>query len=238
MLKPCSSEDIVGADKPDEHVLSVIPLARTCRTIYAELDYFQPFYNFNHFAFGVGTDLCKYLAAITPSRRQAVRQTRLETFTFIVSFCSLHEYEEILKYLDRCLEFFSGYFRNATLRWFQLQNLEQEDETINTSAEDINEAWEAHRRRLGTDKPEWFKQLNDPILTRDALFAVEDLDILRTEDGFHFLKYVGDDPGDDPGEQEEIRKLRFYKGYWEQIAKEWDDYRESVMRRVRVSPGA
>ncbi|KAI0112918.1 hypothetical protein F4814DRAFT_419984 [Daldinia grandis] len=52
--------------------LTVVSLARACRTIYAELEHFQPFYKVNQFSFVQLSELRKYLAAITPSRRQAI----------------------------------------------------------------------------------------------------------------------------------------------------------------------
>lgn len=54
--------------------LTVVSLARVCRTIYAELEYFQPFYKVNQFSFMQLSELRKYIAAITPSRRQAIRR--------------------------------------------------------------------------------------------------------------------------------------------------------------------
>ncbi|KAI1417214.1 hypothetical protein F5Y13DRAFT_202736 [Hypoxylon sp. FL1857] len=52
--------------------LTAVCLSRTCRLIYADLEYYCPFYQVNRFAFFRFCDLNTYLAAITPRRRQNI----------------------------------------------------------------------------------------------------------------------------------------------------------------------
>lgn len=47
----------------------VVPLSYTCRAIYAELQYYCPFYKVNTFRFSQPHVLIEYLVAITPQRR-------------------------------------------------------------------------------------------------------------------------------------------------------------------------
>ncbi|OTA58681.1 hypothetical protein K449DRAFT_424368 [Hypoxylon sp. EC38] len=51
---------------------TVVPLSYTCRAIYAELQYFCPFYKVNTFLFRSASGIHKYLAAITPQRRRNI----------------------------------------------------------------------------------------------------------------------------------------------------------------------
>ncbi|OTA95391.1 hypothetical protein M434DRAFT_28894 [Hypoxylon sp. CO27-5] len=60
-----------------EHVdrrvkLTVVPLSYTCRAIYADLQYFCPFYKVNTFLFTNASRIHEYLAAITPQRRRNI----------------------------------------------------------------------------------------------------------------------------------------------------------------------
>ncbi|KAI0109375.1 hypothetical protein F4776DRAFT_674796 [Hypoxylon sp. NC0597] len=51
---------------------TVVPLSYTCRAIYAELQYYCPFYKVNTFTFQEPYILIKYLVAITPQRRNNI----------------------------------------------------------------------------------------------------------------------------------------------------------------------
>ncbi|KAI2781341.1 hypothetical protein F4815DRAFT_467190 [Daldinia loculata] len=207
--------------------LTVVSLARVCRTIYTELEYFQPFYKVNQFSFMQLSELRKYIAAITPSRRQAIRrisytmdgsigaiddwllnkrvlwdhdeypidhgtltilsQTGLEEFTLVVdlsdSWADRHpddvDIGEICYYVEKAQGYPDELHTIWNLPCFRLGFLvEFPDETTEDLIDEIDEALEARRRRIGPDKPEWFKQLNSSRSAEKALCEVSDLDIL------------------------------------------------------------
>ncbi|KAI1662460.1 hypothetical protein F4813DRAFT_344600 [Daldinia decipiens] len=207
-------------DRLCRHQPAVVSLARVCRAIYAELEHFQPFYKVNKFYFTKLTDLRTYLAAITPSRRQAIRrvdfrindwfdhwllakrifsdsptypvdhgtlvilsQTNLEEFTLIEEISDLPPgtvaADVLRQNLKQTLEYPDGLHTMRNLPCFRLGFvLESPDETTDKLIKEINEALETRRRRIGTDIPEWFKQLNNFRSTEKALREVGDLDIL------------------------------------------------------------
>ncbi|KAF3061832.1 hypothetical protein GL218_02846 [Daldinia childiae] len=199
---------------------AVVSLARVCRAIYAELEHFQPFYKVNKFYFTELIGLRKYLAAIIPSRRQAIRrvdfkvdnwfdrwllskrifhdsptypldhgtlvilsQTSLEEFTFIEEISDLPPgtvAADVLRTnLNRVLEYPDGLHTIRNLPCFRLGFvLESPDETTDKLIKEIDGALATRRQRIGTDRPEWFKQLNNFRSTEKALREVCGLDIL------------------------------------------------------------
>ncbi|KAI0848205.1 hypothetical protein F5Y00DRAFT_239437 [Daldinia vernicosa] len=200
--------------------LVVVSLARVCRAIYAELEHFQPFYKVNKFYFEDLIELRTYLAAIIPSRRQAIRwidfhlndwfdhwlltkrifwydpaypvdhgtlvilsQTNLQEFTLIETISDLAPgrvaADVLRENLNRVLEYPDGLHTMRNLPCFRLGFiLESPDETTDKLTKEIDEALETRRKRIGTDRPEWFKQLNNFRSTENAMREVRGLDIL------------------------------------------------------------
>ncbi|KAI1475769.1 hypothetical protein F4774DRAFT_271448 [Daldinia eschscholtzii] len=79
-VEPCSNQFVFKRYLPDppytlrEKQPTVASLTRVCRAIYAEFEHFQPFYKIHTFSFTEMVRLRIYIAAITPSRRQAIRR--------------------------------------------------------------------------------------------------------------------------------------------------------------------
>ncbi|KAL7621341.1 hypothetical protein AAE478_008662 [Parahypoxylon ruwenzoriense] len=57
--------------------MTVVPLARTCRAVYAELDALSVFYRVNDFHFCTVKEICIFLASITRRRREGIRSINL-----------------------------------------------------------------------------------------------------------------------------------------------------------------
>ncbi|KAI1472348.1 uncharacterized protein F4812DRAFT_454165 [Daldinia caldariorum] len=204
---------------------TVALLTRVCRTIYAEFEHFQPFYNVHTFSFMELDKLRTYIAAITPSRRRSIRrisygptewfddhillrkeiyeecpqyplddgtltilsQTGLEEFTLIktIDEGDLFPGRTVAHELDAELKNVQTYpDRLHTIRnlpCFRLRfNFTFLCQTgiANELVKQIDEALEIRRQRIGIDKPEWFKQLNNFRLVENAMREVSGLDIL------------------------------------------------------------
>ncbi|KAI1803775.1 hypothetical protein F4811DRAFT_562301 [Daldinia bambusicola] len=198
-------------------------LTRVCRTIYAELEHFQPFYKVHTFLFMDLDTLHTYIAAITPSRRRAIRrityepydwfgghylasdglfegdrrcpvhkgtlimlsQTGLEEFTLVKTMTDeeLPPGRSVVDQLRNELKNMKKYPDNLPTIWnlpcFRLRfELESPDERTDEMIKQIDETWEARRQRIATDKPEWFKQLDNSRSVENAMRELSGLDIM------------------------------------------------------------
>ncbi|OTA99452.1 hypothetical protein M426DRAFT_256112 [Hypoxylon sp. CI-4A] len=106
-----------------EGQLATVSLARTCRTMYAEMEHWCPFYRVNTFEFSDTIDgLHPFLAAITPQRREEIRCITLSVDS-LPSFFNRHPwtfrnpfhwrrrhdtaYEDVLVLLSQCKDLHS-----------------------------------------------------------------------------------------------------------------------------------
>ncbi|KAI0384510.1 hypothetical protein F5Y04DRAFT_230939 [Hypomontagnella monticulosa] len=82
--------------KSTEPQLVAVSLARTCRAIYAEVQAYAAFYQFNSFEFCNADDLHAFLAALTPLRRNALRRiTIVSQLGWTMSHCPIWNFEQL-----------------------------------------------------------------------------------------------------------------------------------------------
>ncbi|XXH05744.1 hypothetical protein Hte_012180 [Hypoxylon texense] len=79
--------------RDDSKPLTAVALAQTCRAIYADLEYFCPFYKVNTFAFISKKGIHTFLSAITTRRRQAIHYIDLVSRGLGRGFSSLENFQ-------------------------------------------------------------------------------------------------------------------------------------------------